>query len=137
MRHVLSPIASVEIAGRYGPTAIAVGLAALVVAMIWPAVPAVTAMAVVALGATGVTTARFRAAPALVPTLLLHLAVYTGLYALSVGATLHAAATGSAGGVSETQAIDLAISIWPMVFTWWLVISVLQRGGGGEDAPAR
>jgi hypothetical protein len=123
----------------HGPALIAVGLAVLAAAMIWPAVPAVAAMAVVALGATGVTLARVRRAPAFLPTILLHLAIYSGLYALFVGATLHAVATqaAGAGGLSAVQGIDLAVSLVSMATAWRITFSAFDRTAGGEDAPAR
>jgi hypothetical protein len=107
--------------------AIGVGLAILLAAMLCPGLPAVTGMALVALGTTQVTLARFRGTAAIVPVTFLHLATYGGLYALFVGATLHAATCRvdtahqfmalTIGGQSPPYAlalIDIALSIVPI-----------------------
>jgi hypothetical protein len=136
MRQFPSQFPTAESAAKHGPALIGAGLATLVAAMIHPAVPAVTAMALVALGATAVALELIRAASALLPAMLLHLAVYAVLYALFVGATLHAAAR-HAGGITTTQSIDLAVSVLPMVAAAWLSTVAMRKAGGGGDAPAR
>jgi hypothetical protein len=135
MRRHLPKITVVESANGRGPALIAVGLATLVAAMIYPAVPAVTAMGLVALGATGVTLARFRTTSMLVPLVLLNLVTYAGLYALFVGAVLHATAA-QTGGIAPMQLIDLVVSLVPMVAVAWRSIAVIGGEDGGEDAPA-
>jgi hypothetical protein len=105
---------------------IACGLAILVVnSTCWPAAPAVTACALVACGATRVTIERFRGTPALAPMLFVHLVVYAGLYAIFVGATLHAAARADAGSVVPT-AIDLAASLLPVAGVLCIVSDALR-----------
>jgi len=121
MRRVFQSLIA-TIATQNDAVVIAVGLASLILAMLWPGMPAVSAMALVALGATSVTLARFRGTPALVPVMLLHLTIYGSLYALFVGATLHAAATRSVDGLNLFAAADLAASALPMAIvtarTW-------------------
>ena len=116
---------------QWAPTLIAVGLAVLLAAAWWPAVPVVTAMALVAFGATGATLARFRGRPALLPVLLVHLAIYGALYALFVAATLHASTQGNAP-VGLPAAIDLAVSVWPAVAAVGLVGDVLRDNRSAE-----
>lgn len=116
----------------HGPVLIGVGLAVLVVAMIFPGVPAVGAMAIVALGATGVTLERYRAAAGLVPMLLAHLMVYSGLYAIFVGATLDLAAADGASGLTIAQALDLAISVLLMAATWRIACRAMAGQAAGE-----
>jgi hypothetical protein len=143
MRRPLPNRTVVDFSAANGPAVIAVGLATLAAAMITPAVPAVTAMGLVALGATGVMLARFRATPMLVPLVLLNLVTYAGLYALFVGAVLHAASA-QASGIPQTQLVDLAVSALPMVAVLWRSIAAIcgQDGGrpprsGSTRAPAR
>jgi hypothetical protein len=110
---------------------IAAGLSVLLAAAWWPVLPAVTGMAIVALGATEATLARFRGSPALLPVLVVHLAVYGGLYALFVGAMLHAAAQADAG-IGLAAAIDLTASIWPAAIAIGLVGGVLRGQRSAE-----
>jgi hypothetical protein len=108
----------------WSPVLIVAGLLVLVAAAWRPAVPAVTGMALVALGATGATIARFRGTAALAPVSLAHLAIYGGLYALFVGAELHAAARANAG-IGLAVVIDLAASVWPMAAATRLAVDTL------------
>lgn len=102
-----------DTATRWAPKLIVAGLLVLLAAGWWPTLPTVTALAVIMLGATWATVERFRGTPALALALVVHLAVYGGLYALFVGATLHDPTdAGGRGGLAT--AIDLAASIWPM-----------------------
>ena len=110
---------------------IGVGLLVLAMATCWPQVPAVTGMALVALGATAASIARFRRTTALLPISLLHVAIYGGLYALFVGATLHATAA-SAAGIGLPTVIDLAVSIWPVAAALLLVVAVLRDAAATE-----
>src|SRR3972149_5187524 len=97
MRRSLSQFRFGESAAIHGQVWIAAGLSILLAAAWWPMLPAVTGMALITLGATGTTIARFCGRPALAPVLFVHLAVYGGLYALVVGATLHAGSQASGG----------------------------------------
>jgi hypothetical protein len=106
---LVSSIRNLGFALSHGPLLIALGLTFLTAAMLWRGVPAVTAMALVAFGATSVTLARFRRTPAILPIMLAHLAIYGGLYALFIGATLHAAARPGTG-LSGIAIVDLALS---------------------------
>lgn len=92
---------------RADAVAIFIGLAILSVAMRTPGAPVVAAMALVALGATGITLSRFRGTSTMVPMMVLHLSIYSGLYALFVGAVLDAAAR-SGRGVGAVAASDVA-----------------------------
>jgi hypothetical protein len=96
-----------------GTTLIAAGMTLLGLAMCWPNLPVITAMALVALGATEVTLARYSGTRMAAAVLLLHAATYGGLYALFIGATLAAAATSPAGGISISTVLDLSISTIP------------------------
>jgi hypothetical protein len=127
MLRFLSPSASAAYSARWGPALIAVGLVVLLLATWWPAAPSVTAMAVLALGATGATLARFGRSPLLRTILPVHIVVYIGLYALFLGATLHAAKTGLGGGVDLTRAIDLAASVWPMIAALRISFAALRK----------
>jgi hypothetical protein len=123
---------STERSHRLGPMLIATGLAILIAAMLWPAVPAVTAIALVALGATVATIARFEGRPAILPAMLAHVAVYGGLYALAVGATLHAAAARTHEAASLLATIDLAMSIWPMAMALWMTADAVRGDRAAE-----
>jgi hypothetical protein len=96
-----------------GPTLIAAGMSILLLAIWSPSLPAVTAMSLVALGATDVTLTRFRGTPALLPIILLHAITYGGLYAMFLGATLHAATTSSVTALDMRSLLDLAASTIP------------------------
>ncbi len=110
---------------------IAAGLLLLIAAGTWPLLPAVTGMALVVLGATRATGERFQGTPALVPVLFAHVAIYGGLVALIVGASLHRAA-GSAGGVGWGLAIDLALSVVPLAATIRAVFDALRQAQPAE-----
>jgi hypothetical protein len=96
-----------------GSAFIAVGMTLLGLAMCWPNLPVITAVALVALGATEVTLARYGGTRMAAAVLLLHAATYGGLYALFIGATLAAAATSPAGGISVSTVLDLSFSTIP------------------------
>jgi hypothetical protein len=110
-----------------GSAPIAAGLAILAAAILSPGVPAVTGMALVALGATIATTRRFRSPATIVPAMMLHLATYGSLYALFLGATLHAA-TQSGSRLSIFNILDLALSICPLAVALERVWSELNAG---------
>lgn len=105
----------------------AIGLAILLAATLWPAMPVVTAMAILGLGATNATLARFRGTPALVPIVLLHAATYVGLYSLFIGATLHAAGATSTVNLGPWAALDLAVSVFPMAIAMQRMGAMLSR----------
>jgi hypothetical protein len=96
-----------------GPTLIAIGMSILLLAVWSPSLPAVTAMSLVALGATDVMLTRFRGTPALLPIILLHAITYGGLYAVFLGATLHAASSSSTTALDLRSLLDLAASTFP------------------------
>ena len=123
-----------ERAGRSAPAFIAAGLAILLTATWWPAMPVVTAMALVALGATATTIARLRGAAAFRTLMAAHLFVYVSLYLLFVGAVCHAALTGPQDGLTFLQGLDLGVSAAVMMLVARLSLAVVD---GGEDAPAR
>jgi hypothetical protein len=125
MRRLQLQFRSGEIAAIHGPALIAAGLLVLLAAVWWPAVPTMTAMTLVAFGATGATLARFRGRAAAVPVLILHLAVYGGLYVLFVGATLHASAQANAG-IGLPATIDLAASLGPAAATLCVLGDVVR-----------
>jgi hypothetical protein len=106
-----------------GAPLIALGLAVLLASTWIPIAPVLTAMAILALGATNITLARFHGSPALYPVLLLHAGTYLTLYALFLGASLHATAAASTAGPDLWQVFDLAVSIIPMA-------AAAQRMGG-------
>jgi hypothetical protein len=95
----------------------------IIPAVLSPSMPAVTAMALVALGATDVTLTRFRAAPGLLPIMLLHATIYGGLYAIFVGAALHAA---SAEISDLPTLVDLAASTLPAAATARQILAGLR-----------
>jgi hypothetical protein len=97
-----------------GAAAIAGGLAILTAAMLWPGVPVVTAVALVALGATSVTLGRFRRTAGIVPATFVHLAIYGGLYAIFLGASLDLAATRPTTTLEVALFVDIVISIVPL-----------------------
>ena len=103
----------------WGPAWIGIGLGLLVASFWSPAVPVVTPMALVALGATAATTDRFRGMSYGYLIIVLNLTVYCGLYALFVGATLHAAGTRAGHQIGALRVMYLIASAWPMaaIFT--------------------
>jgi hypothetical protein len=105
---------SLKVAPGQGSGFILAGLAILAAGAIWPGTPCVMAMALVALGATIATLARVQNSPALVPAILFHLAVYSGLYALFVAATLHAAVASPHHGCTAATILDLTLSVLPI-----------------------
>jgi hypothetical protein len=115
----------------WSPTLIGVGLLLLFASVSWPMTPVMTGMALIGLGATGATIERFRRSPAFVPVLVTHLAIYGGLYALFVGASLHAA-TQSDAGIGLSAAIDLAASLGPAAVAVGLVGDVLRDSRSAE-----
>ena len=128
MHRLFLSICSATIALPRGAAPIGIGQATLIAAMLWPGLPAVSAMALVTLGATDVTLARFPRSAAMLPILVCHAAVYGGLYAIFVGATLDAAASreGAAHQLNYIFGVDLALSIIPIgmaVERAWHVVS--------------
>jgi hypothetical protein len=119
---------------RHGPAMIAVGLIFLVANTYWSAVPVTSGMALIALGATLVVASRFRCSLALPALIAAHLLVYSALYFLFVGAVLHAAYFTSTSGLSLVQALDLAMSIVPIVAAARIAIASIAGSG---DAPVR
>lgn len=116
---------------RWAPALIGAGLLLLFASVSWPMLPVVTGMALIALGATGATVARFRGTQALVPVIVLHVAIYGGLYVLFVGATLHAAARNDAG-IGLPAAIDLAASLGPVTAALCVLGDVLRGTRSAE-----
>jgi hypothetical protein len=84
-------------------------------------------MAILGLGTTNATLTRFHRSAALCPVLLLHAATYLCLYALFLGATLHAAAAASTAGLGLWQSLDLAVSLLPMAVAAQRVTSALRQ----------
>jgi hypothetical protein len=89
-------------------------------------------MALVALGATGATVPRFRRRPLAVPVTLVHFAVYGSLYALFVGATLHAADARSGPKLEAIAVLDVLVSIVPMMLALRLAWTALESRGAGD-----
>jgi hypothetical protein len=102
-----------------GPRLIAIGLPILIAATWIPSLPVLTAMAVLALGTTYATLVRFRYSPLLVPVLVIHAATYATLYALFVGAALHAGSRAASSPFSLVDSLDLVLS--------WLFLVVAAR----------
>jgi hypothetical protein len=100
---------------RIAPTAMAFGVAWLLIGTLWPRTPVVTAMALVALGATGALVVRLRRSPQSLPVRAAHAFVYGGLYAIFVGAELHAANAASGPRLNWLVLIDVALSFVPML----------------------
>lgn len=115
MRRFSLPFLTADEAIPWGPWLIAAGLALLILATWWPALPIVSALAVLTLGATAATLARYRGSPLLRGILTVHVVVYTGLYALYFGAVCHAASVEARPGLDLVRAADLAASVWPML----------------------
>ena len=114
-------------AAERAPILIAAGLATLLAAAWFPAMPVVTAMAILTLGATDSTLARFRGTPAIVPVILLHTAAYVTLYVLFLGAALHAATATAAAGPSVWATLDLAASAVPMAIAIQRIAGCLRQ----------
>jgi hypothetical protein len=119
------PLAQLPVLSRslsWGPVWIGIGLGLLVANFWCTAVPVVTPMALVALGATAATADRFSGIPHGYLVIVLSLAVYCGLYALFVGATLHSAGAWVGHHIGALQVTDLIASAWPaaaMFTTSW------------------
>lgn len=105
---------------------IAVGLAALLVALFFQSHPACTGMSLVALGATAATSKRLRQSPARTPLLLSHGLVYSAIYLLFIGSTLDAA-TRLAGGLSPFARLDLAASLMPMAVAAGVIAAAIRQ----------
>jgi hypothetical protein len=112
-----------------GPVSIAAGLPILAAAMLWPVVPAVTAMALVALGATSATLTRFRGRDFVLPVVLAHVVIYGTLYALFVGATLHASDARHGGSLGFIATVDLVLSLGPLAIAVDQVWRELRTAG--------
>jgi hypothetical protein len=109
------------------PALIGGGLVLMILAAWLPIVPVVTGMAMIALGSTELTLARFRDAAVFVPALVLHATTYALLYALFVGAQLHASQMAPLTRASDLAALDLAISIVPMAIAIRRISAALQQ----------
>ena len=110
-----------------GAPLIAVGLALFILAIWLPAAPVVTAFSILTLGATNATIARFRNSPAITAALLLHSAIYASLYALFIGAILHAAVSTTPGALGAMPALDLAASIVPIAISLRRIATALGQ----------
>lgn len=109
------------------PTLIGVGLGLLIVAAWWPVAPVITAMAIVAFGTTDAMVSRFRDSAAALPIIVLHGMIYALLYALFVGARLHAPTAGPTPGLSSMAMLDLAASAFPMTVAISRILSCLGQ----------
>jgi hypothetical protein len=98
----------------HGPTLIGAGLLLLLASTYCHGVPIVTAVALISLGATEVMIARPCAHARLVPITILHAATYATLYALFLGATLHAS-TATSTATRWPVTLDIAASLLPML----------------------
>lgn len=117
-----------ERASATGAASIAFGLSILILAAWIPSLPVITAMAILTLGATDATLARFRGTAALYPVMLLHAATYALLYALFIGATLHATnAAASTASLSRWVLFDLAASTLPMALAVQRIVGALRH----------
>jgi hypothetical protein len=110
-----------------GTPLIGCGLAVLIAAAWISALPVVTGMAVLVLGATNATLSRFRDAPTAGPVLYLHTVTYVGLYALFIGAMLHAAASHPTSGLALVTSLDIAASSVPMAIALKRIAVSLRR----------
>lgn len=115
------------------PVLIGAGLAILVTATWWSIAPVVTALGIISLGTTEITLSRFRNASQLLQTVILHATIYAALYALFVGATLHAASRSSAHGLSAWTALDLAISVLPMTLAAKRLFDALRQPASSKQ----
>jgi len=97
-----------------GEIGIGLGLVILIAAAWWPDAPLVTAIAIIALGATDAMVSRFGGSKSAWPLMALHGTMYVMLYALFVGARLHASAAALTPGVCGLTMIDLVVSAFPM-----------------------
>jgi hypothetical protein len=135
MNWLRNPLSAVfERSSKHGPEMIAFGLTLLVANAYSSAVPVITGMALIALGATLAVASRFRCSPALPILIGAHLLVYFTLYLLFVGAIFHAAFVKSTGGPTVVQALDLVLSVAPIVAALRSAIGAVVGGG---DAPTR
>lgn len=130
-----APFSSIDETPRLpGPNLIAIGLAILIAAACWHAIPATTGFTLVALGATGALINQLRVSARLPIAISAHLFVYVSLYLLFVGAVAHSAMTGPQDGLSFLQGLDFGISAGLMTLA---VRMALASIAGGGDAPAR
>jgi hypothetical protein len=93
-----------------GPILIGAGLLLLSSSICWSTLPVLTAVALISLGTTDTTLARPFAHARLFPLAIMHAATYTTLYALFLGATLHAANANSSQA-SWPLVLDIAVSL--------------------------
>jgi hypothetical protein len=89
------------------PGWIGLGLTLVLCSFAWPLAPVGSGLAFVALGATQAMQARLQQAQVSAAWLVVHTLVYASLYALFVGAALHAALP---AGLGVWRAFDLAAS---------------------------
>jgi hypothetical protein len=132
MRELFGTILNSKRSGSLGPACILLGLCMLLSAEWWPAAPVVTGMAIVALGATCAMLARVRRSPARLPAMLVHLAVYGSLWAIFVGAALHAANTRSGPRLNAATIFDVVLSILPMGLAAWLAWAGCDAADAGD-----
>jgi prolipoprotein diacylglyceryltransferase len=97
-----------------GPGVIGAGIAMMIFASCCQGAAILTAVALITLGATQVTLARHRDTALLLPITILHLATYATLYALFLGATIHAANTNADRGIQWFVVLDVATSLVPL-----------------------
>jgi hypothetical protein len=132
LRHQLP--AMVELNSDHAPRVIAVGLVVLLANSFWPALPVMSGISLVALGATLSVVTRFRSSPARPYLIAAHSFVYFTLYLLVIGAVLHASMAQPGDGLRLVQAIDLLLSMVPMVAA---IRAALTASAADEDVPAR
>jgi hypothetical protein len=126
MRRPLSSLTAPASTWSPGTVPLAAGLVGLIAVALWPSLPGVTAMSLVALGATEATFTRFRDQPVQMAVVLLHCIVYAGLFALFVGATIHAGATSEIRAWIWLATIDLAVSLWPCAVACERITAAIQ-----------
>jgi hypothetical protein len=116
---------------RLAPTAMAFGVAWLLIGTLWPGTPVVTAMALVTFGATAALVARMRRSSHGIPMLAAHAFVYGALYAIFVGAELHAANAASGPRLSWLVLVDVALSVVPMLAAANVIWTALRSEPAG------
>lgn len=115
-----------------GPAWILLGLCILLSAEIWSTAPVATGMAIVALGTTVAMLERMRRSSARMPVMLVHLAIYGNLYALFVGATLHAANERSGARLGIFTLLDIVVSVVPMLLAAQMAWRAIEGEPSGD-----
>jgi hypothetical protein len=111
---------------RIGPYWVAVGLVLMISSSFYPTGPVVTALGLIALGTIEIDASHQPKSARSLQLILLHGTTYAMLYALFIGARLHASTNAPLSSLNTLTTLDLAASTLPMAIALRRILACLR-----------